>query len=498
MLERRRVRTLSCLLLSVLIAACARTRTVGESDGKGTNDPAPPVKAKLPTTISAGEHELIGGNSPILGDVDGDGLDDFIVVMLQLGDPLQEAPTMHAYLFYGRSDFPEQLSTADADATFRADGDATPLGDVNGDGFADFGLQYATGFEIVTGRSKRFEGLHDKRSTGRVWEAEQLPPPFAQGIVGTLELVQPAGDVNCDGRADLVVWARRLAAENEPEPAGAFGLVESSFLVLGATELPSGVWDPRWAAASFGAPDASHEEFGWTGRVMPSAVGDLDADGCSDLAAFYMMRTVVYFGHEGEWTGAVTPTGQLPFTDVGFTAIGDLDGDGADDLAFSNTQQRLGVVYGAKDRWPADALPTLTIMLDQPNQLQFEFSFGAGDIDGDGSAELVIGSSMYGLESGVEPVSARGAMYAFRGTGKRSVGSYALGDSDLLLLGPAHDPSAGPVDPEGDAGGSGVGSTLSIGGDVDGDGARDILTGAPSAGTRGAVFLIPSGPRPPS
>ena len=68
-----------------------------------------------------------------LGDLDADGMSDFIVV--GASSPDEVGP--HGYVFYGRSQFPDQLRLEDADLVIEVTDMLAPLGDFNGDGYDD-------------------------------------------------------------------------------------------------------------------------------------------------------------------------------------------------------------------------------------------------------------------------------------------------------------------------------------------------------------------------
>ena len=95
---------------------------------------------------------------------------------------------------------------------------------------------------------------------------------------------------------------------------------------------------------------------------------------------------------------------------------------------------------------------------------------GAGDVNGDGFADLIIGAQRAYV---VEDQS--GAAYVV--LGGPAVGDMSLADADARFAGVAG----------GDAAGNAVGG----GGDINGDGFSDLLIGAPNAGKdTGAAYLI--------
>ncbi len=131
-----------------------------------------------------------------VGDVDGDGLDDFLV-----GEPGYNNDAGRVFLFKGRQPWPYTLFTSDADATLtggsgdRAGSAVGPAGDVNSDSLDDF---------LVAGEGSRAWLLHGR--TGG-W-----PPLSGADATWTNGSSSPAlspcsGDANCDASPDLLIPA---------------------------------------------------------------------------------------------------------------------------------------------------------------------------------------------------------------------------------------------------------------------------------------------------
>jgi hypothetical protein len=168
---------------------------------------------------------------------------------------------------------------------------------------------------------------------------------------------------------------------------------------------------------------------------------------------------------------------------IGMGVAGDMDGDGREDLLVVSPSCSeeiaiepgdpgcvhlfLGPVDG--DRTPEDAHATLEGTFDNA-WAGCELAPGA-DVDDDGFDDVLIGSlgNHYGE---AEPQAA----WLVHGPVS---GAMSLADADLVLLAGANGDSAGPV---------------SLGGDIDGDGARDLMVGAPqddrAAPEGGAVYLM--------
>jgi hypothetical protein len=185
------------------------------------------------------------------------------------------------------------------------------------------------------------------------------------------------------------------------------------------------------------------------GAVVASAWGsvpDYNGDGISDMAvADDADRTLVYYG---AYAAGVLPAPSLTIPAMGagvvVTSAGDLDGDGFADLALSSSTPILRVYRGG----PAGLEDTPAVVVPRPTGFSSSGSSIAtgGDLDGDGYADIVIGSAPNDL-------------YVFYGSGG----------------GVPSTPSATIV---GDAG---AGLFVTMIGDVNGDGRTDLFSGRRAA-----------------
>ncbi|MCK6531283.1 FG-GAP-like repeat-containing protein, partial [Myxococcota bacterium] len=280
-------------------------------------------------------------------------------------------------------------------------------------------------------------------------------------------------------------------------------------LLVGAPGYPGGlsagalyvVYGPVWGTIDLSLADAriEGEAAGDLAGYSVSGAGDLDGDGNEDVLVGAPGVGVVG-GKEGAayvLYGPLTGTGSLATAGAKMTgeamgdgagtavaAAGDVNGDGSPDLAVGApfydgrgvdsgaAYLVLGPVWGVMDLSLADA----TLMGPRRGE-QAGWSLAGGDFDGDGRGDLLVGAP--GSRAG-GPGS--GAAYLARGPvlGRRNLGTVAA----ATLVG------EGPQDQ--------AGWSVASAGDVDGDGADDVLVGArrfDGGGTdAGAAYLLAGSP----
>ncbi len=378
---------------------------VGAIDG---NSDSQPGKAwiVLGTTLAAGgtlslnsadvrilgidNGDNFGSSAVSLADLDGDGLDDLALGATGAG------PGGKVYVFWSTDLLldPDQ-DISDADVTIEASdagdqlGHALASGDVTGDGVHDL-LVGAPGMDSSTlsdvGGVYVFSGADLASATDAGDALVGLSGVDAGGEAGTAVAVFP--DVNGDGLDEIVAGA----------PDADDGKV---FFVHGTS---SNLWSDlgAWAAVVVvGSPDDS------AGYTL--AVGDILDDGLPDLAIGAPdsggWGQVYVFGRDNLIAAPVALASMADATLSGEEvddwfgaglAAGDLDGDGDDDLLVGAPTSD----WGGEDAggvWLFEApVNTLSlpaaILAGHSAGDQAGWALAAGDVDGDGMGDLLVGA----------------------------------------------------------------------------------------------------------
>jgi hypothetical protein len=391
--------------------------------------------------------------------------------------------------------------------------------DVNGDGFADL-VTTAPG---TTGKPGYLFAY-----LGGVQGVSTSPATFSLGNEYdsfTNDPVASAGDVNGDGFADVIVGVPHVNG-----PSASFYLFSGG--PDGLEPIPSVVVGPPGAAG----------QFGW----VVSSAGDVDGDGYAD---FVVCTTVapngcfLYHGGEGAlstvpWatlSSVTLPNGATGNYGISAASAGDIDGDGYGDLVFGITYPGKYVAVHTGSAAGLSPTPVFLLAPHIPDPIDDDPAFGsslacAGDVNGDGFADVIIGSpgdgngydstgstylylgSANGLSSAPlaldRPTPNTGAAFGAAVSGAGDVDGDGYGDllaatetqGYFFFGGPAGPSRAAIALPGGQAYFGGQGA-IAGGGDVNGDGFAEVLLGAPDGnGYLGGVLVYPgsgSGPTTP-
>ena len=421
-------------------------------------------------------------------DVNGDGYAD-----LAVGAYMYNSYQGRAYIFEGGSEgisnknlSDPDFDTADTTLTGQASswfGFSVALGDVNGDGYAD--LAVGAPHDLTQrGRAYVFEGGSDGISSKNLGDPDfDTADTTLTGEYGTFGRCMAIGDVNGDGYADLAVGADSYNSYQG----------RAYVFVGGSDGIPN---------KNLEAPDYETADTTLTGEASSYygysvALGDIDGDGYADLAVGAERyntgqgRAYVFVGGsdgisdknldapdydtaDTTITGEYGDSGNSDFGNS--VALGDINGDGYADLAVGANRYNSGdgraYVFkggsgGISDKnldVPDYDLADTTLTGEHGD---FGYYVAIGDVDGDGYADLAVGSYHY---------SGQGRAYIFEG------GSEGILDKNLDA--PDYDLADTTLTGEDD---SDFGFPVAFG-DVDGDGYADLTVGAYRGYGRAHIF----------
>jgi hypothetical protein len=407
------------------------------------NDGSIPTTAATADVIITGEGASYFGYSMTAGDLNSDGKTD-----LAVGGSEYNSATGRAYIFYadGTNNFgtatcsgsPSACSASNADVIITGEGAlndfaiSMTVGDFNGDGRTDLAVG-AKSYSSSTGRAYIFYNDGSIPTTAAtadvILTGETMSNYFGFSLA--------AGDLNGDGRIDLVVGAYGYSGSrgrtyiytlNDPVITGettnnSFGssLVSGDFNSDGKIDL------------AVGAPGYSTN----TGRVY---IFYQDGTIPSTAATADVIIT-------GEATGNYF-SGSLTGLLLGNLVAGDFNSDGRTDLAvgapgYSSSTGRAYIFYNDGVSFGTAACTTGclasnadVIITGQGGNNRFGYSLAAGDLNSDGRTDLIVGTdSLSGYVDKAYIFYNDGVSF---GTAACSTGCLAA-NADILLTSSAND-----------------------------------------------------------
>ncbi len=321
---------------------------------------------------------------------------------------------------------------------------------MNGDGFSDV-IIGASAFDNGEANEGRAVAYHGSRLG-----LSTQPAWIAESNLEEVRFghkVAAAGDVNGDGFYDVIVGS------SGPEVGS--GADSRAFVFHGSQNGLS--LTPSWVKQS----DQNTSSFAFA----VSGAGDVNGDGFADVivgAPNYSNgqtgegRAFVYHGSaaglasSAAWTAESQQAGAQFGTSV--AGAGDVNGDGFSDVivgadTFDGGEGRAYVYHGS-----ASGLATTPAWVNETNQPgQYGFVVAtAGDTNGDGYSDVLVGA--VGFSNGE---SGEGRAFAYHGT------------PSGLTLTPAWTAEGNQIQ-------AGLGAALATAGDVNADGFADVIVGVPS------------------
>ena len=387
------------------------------------------------------------------GDVNGDGYSDVIVgaIYYDNGQTDEGASFVFHGSALGLSSFSNWSAEGNKVSAFFGCSVST-AGDVNGDGYSDvivgaYSFSNGQSFEGIT---YVYHGSASGLSLTSSWSAEgnQVSANFGYSV-------STAGDVNGDGYSDVIIGAHGF--NNGQSTEGAAFVFHGSSSGLSLTS--------SWSAEG-------NQVNAYLGYSVSSA-GDVNGDGYTDVivgaksydngqsnegAAFVFHGSASGISLISNWSAEGNQVNALFGYSV--STAGDVNGDGYSDVIigapdFDNGQTNEGMAYVYHGS--ASGLSLISIWSADGNQVDAHFGNSvstAGDVNGDGYSDVIIGAPYFDYGQTDE-----GVAYVYHGSASGlSLTSSWIGEENQ--------------------GGALYGFSVSAAGDVNGDGYSDIIVGA--------------------
>jgi len=411
------------------------------------------INTTVTTTVESNQASAqMGFSVSGAGDVNGDGYGD-VIVGVNLFDNGQTDEGA-AFVYHGSA---TGLSTTAA-AMVESNQANAQMGlcvsgadDVNGDGYSDVivGVYFYDNGQTNEGAAFVYHGSVTGLSTtaAAIVESNQANAQMGRTVAG-------AGDVNGDGYSDIIVGSSRY--DNGQTDEGAAFICHGS--AAGINTTATAIVEINQANAQMG--------------FSVSGAGDVNGDGYSDVVVGAWAYTNgqtnegAVFIYHGQPTGINTSAAAMVESNqanaqMGYSVsgIGDVNGDGYSDVivgarVYDNgeTDEGAAFVYHGS----TTGINTIAAALLESNQVNAQMGFslsGAGDVNGDGYSDVVVGAVLYDNGQTDE-----GAAFVYHGS------ATGLSTTAAAMV-------------ESNQASAQMGFSVSGAGDVNGDGYSDVIAG---------------------
>ncbi len=457
----------------------------------------------------------VGESISRVGDINGDGFEDFVLT----GPGVDSSGD--AYVVFGNpGSFSATLSVDDltGDNGFRVDdvGEvpiASDLGDVNGDGFSDFGLASGTPYQsggsvwVIFGRASFGTSLDLSALDGS--DGFRLDDSGGTNSVNSLSA---AGDFNGAGLDDVIVGAPSVTYEQAGRAYVVFGKASGFNPAINLDSLTTSDGFRMFSNAT---------RAGYAGTSVAGAA-DINGDGFDDVVVgdYYddQGRAYVVFGRSAAVTAPIdltTLSSADGFRIVGdyvgrvVDTLGDINGDGFADLIATASYASAGGKYSVGEAYVIFGQsepvtnPISVASLNGsdgfriPGDNSYDYigkaASGVGDINGDGLDDILIGAPNAEYNSSNEVQIGTGRAYVLFGQT-----TDFPADVNLRITTESNPDATAYLDGEngfrldGEVRGDYAGQAVSGAGDINGDGFEDLLIGAPKVNV-GLNFTVGTG-----
>ncbi|MCK5560900.1 MAG: FG-GAP repeat protein, partial [Thermoplasmata archaeon] len=437
------------------------------------------------------------------GDVNGDGYDDIVITrcyILPIPTSYFQWYTGKVYLIFGKkSNWTMDYNLSNADVCFYCNNNkdyvdlsVTKVGDVNNDTYDDILIGAGGNCDdadmkgrtyLIFGKSSGWIKNYNLSNADVIFKGENQGDKSGYSVAG-------AGDINYDGYDDILIGAPGY--DSTLQDAG------KTYLILGKLIGWSAVFYLSNSDASFIGENGNDQS-----GLTISGAGDVNGDNYDDflIAAPYYNdiphssswagKVYLIFGRTSGWNNGEPLTNAnasfiggytATFLGLAISAVGDVNGDKYDDFLMSETGWDDGVfeaygqsylMLGRTSNWPKNASDfNVNASFEGENGgdgLGSALS-GAGDVNNDSYDDFLIGAP-WNDDGGYRA----GKIYLILGKSSGWSGYFDLLNANASFIGEKNL--------------SQLGRSVSITGDVNGDGYDDMLVDSPKSYSYGKTFL---------